>query len=741
MIAVCGMGAFLAGTQYGRALEEELGLTWLFHLRGSLKSPADVIIISLDQQSADILRLPDNPDDWPRTFYATLLEKLARQNPALIAFNIHFGQSRDPEKDATLAQAMAECQNVVLSNYLKMTVIPGDDNQKGIYYEHIINPLDAINKAALGAAPFPLPKSSSTVKEFWTFKLSAGDLATFPVSIFQFFVLKKTYPELRHVLERIEPALLVNMPDTYEALAKDHLAGKMVNAIQVYLSHNPDALVRFETLVSTSKYSSETTRLLMSWALLLRSSKRLYLNYYGDVGAILTVPFYQVIAADKLNENLFRNKIVLVGYGEDLEPEKQQGFYSTYSRNDGQAICPIEIAGTAVANILDQSWLRPLGGRYSLALLIGWGLLLGSLFRFCQYRNALALTVCFTFAYFSASVFLFNAQYLWLPLAIPLMQALALIVWESISHYRQIRKLTAYYLPKEVFAIGTDHPDQMNGYGNLVEGVCLATDAGQYTALSEFVNPLELNKLMNDYYASIFPRVKKNAGQITDVIGDAMLAVWVQKKSDLNNRVNACRAALEIKAAVEAFNQFSPHALETRIGLHYGSMCLGNVGAMEHYEFRAVGDTVNTAARIEGLNKLLGTHVLVSAAVLEQVGGFITRELGVFLLKGKSNPMAIVEMIDFADESKPVSEEMAKLLDKFAQALQAFKSGKLAVALGLFKIIHRDFPNDGPALFYLNYLQQVPKPKTDEELQKIQLIDVGNIPTFLPAEKLKQMPG
>ncbi len=101
-----------------------------------------------------------------------------------------------------------------------------------------------------------------------------------------------------------------------------------------------------------------------------------------------------------------------------------------------------------------------------------------------------------------------------------------------------------------------------------------------------------------------------------------MLAVWATTEPDLSLRSRACLAALDIASAVDRFNAASGRlALPTRIGLHSGQLLLGSVGAMDHYEYRAVGDIVNTATRLEGLNKHLGTRLLVERGGAPGAGG------------------------------------------------------------------------------------------------------------------------
>ncbi len=84
------LGAALCLTPIGLHLEEEIGLALLFKLRGPISPPKQVVIVSIDKSSSEILHLPDDPEKWPRSYYAELITKLNEQHPAIIAFNLHW---------------------------------------------------------------------------------------------------------------------------------------------------------------------------------------------------------------------------------------------------------------------------------------------------------------------------------------------------------------------------------------------------------------------------------------------------------------------------------------------------------------------------------------------------------------------------------------------------------------------------------------------------------------------------
>jgi len=730
-------GLFFCQTKLGSYLEEEFGLDWLFTLRGTLSAPPDIVVVSIDQASAEILHLPDDPEKWPRAFYAQLIDKINQQAPAILAFNIHFGEDREAESDQKLANAMAVKKNVILSNYLKQKTVPSLAEGE-IRYEQVIEPISLFNQAALGTAPFPIPKTSSTVKEFWTYKHSAGDIPTFPVSVFQYFVVKETYPEILQLLGQVDPVLRASLPNKFDQLVQKFGTIQIFHDIQTAITKDESSLLQMQQLIVDSPYSAKLKQLLQAWFALMKSDERLYLNHYGDVGAIMTVPFYQALTTEILGPKLFRNKIVLIGYSDSMEPEKQQGFYTAYSKSSGKVISPIEIAATAVANLIDQSWLKPLSKSNQAFVILVWGVLLSGVFWVFSYKSSMLVTLLLVVAYYGYSLLLFANQNIWMPLAIPTLQTLCVLLWQSTAYFIKVRKVSERYLPKEVFAINTRNPEAMNQFGVLMQGVCMATDAGQYTSLSETISPLELHKLMNDYYGTIFPRVKSRKGLISDVIGDAMLAVWAAQKSDMKLRLNACHAALEIKMAIARFNENGDYHLATRMGLHFGEMRLGNVGAEEHYEYRAVGDTINTATRIEGLNKLLGTQILVSEPVLNGLDGFISREIGTFLLKGKVQPVTIFELFCTIDEISNLDTNWPQFAANFGHALELFNARQWQGALGALRAIKENHPEDGPTRFYIRYIENQPfsLPETQSMPNNFSkeyafVIDVGNINTFL----------
>ena len=161
-------------------------------------------------------------------------------------------------------------------------------------------------------------------------------------------------------------------------------------------------------------------------------------------------------------------------------------------------------------------------------------------------------------------------------------------------------------------------------------------------------------------------------------------------------RKSACEAALEITGLIGRSDQSAK--LPTRIGLHAGQIVLSHIGAIDHYEYRAVGDIVNTASRIEGLNKQLNTSVLASEETIDGLEGLVTRELGSFHLKGKQIP---VNMYEVMCTTETVTPDLTSLQTLFADALGAFRQQSWQVAIDKFQAVLDAFPDDGPSQYYL----------------------------------------
>jgi len=232
---------------------------------------------------------------------------------------------------------------------------------------------------------------------------------------------------------------------------------------------------------------------------------------------------------------------------------------------------------------------------------------------------------------------------------------------------------------------------------------CLITDAERYTALTEGMEPTAVVELINRYFAALFGPVLENGGMVSDVKGDGLLAVWNYQSAGAELKTRVAKACLEMIERVDAFNRLHPaHRLPTRFGLDFGPVALARVGAHDRFEYRAVGDPVNTASRLEQLNKSLRTRILVSDAFAQGVKGFLFRDLGSFQLRGKRSRMRISELVGMLEGC---SAQQHTYCREFAHAIAAFETGAHDDAYDRFQALRLKSADDGPTAHYLQLLE------------------------------------
>ncbi len=701
-------------------LEEAAGLDWLFTLRGPITPPDDVVIVSIDKASADALNLSTEPGKWPRSYHAELLGKLTEAGAAVIALDIHFKEQRDPESDAALAQAIEAAGRVVLFEYTKKDITRLYD-KSGHYSgeliaQRLIPPVEPIASAPLALAPFPLPVFPVKVSRFWAFTPGTGDLPTEPVVMLQLYTAAQ-YPDLIALIRQENPFTRLPAVRTAAGLFEKHAVRESIQTQRQLFTSSPSLAKDVTTALNSEKWhddNPEQQAMLRALVKLYSKGESRYLNFYGPPQTITTIPFVQILRPEMDFTGVRQTvdllgKAVFVGYSERLQPEQLDEFYTVYSQNNGLHLSGVEIAATAFANLLKDNPVRPLPLPAQFLLLAGWGLLLGCCVRLLPVLPAVTVSMCLAALYLVVSQLMFNQYAIWLPLLVPLLlQGPFALFLAIIWHYLEIRQeresiRTAFglYLPAAVIDELANDLAIGKSENRLVYGTCLSSDADKYTTLSEDMDPAALAELMNAYYELLFAPVRQYGGIVSDVVGDAMLALWTSSTPESELRRKAILAALAINEIVKQPEVGNiPHHLPTRIGLHTGQVLLGNIGAVDHFEYRAVGDIVNTSTRIQSMNTYLGTRVLLTNKVLEGIDDFVTRDVGSFVLAGKTHPLVIHELLGHRDSV--INSSLVEQQLHFAEGLTSFRQGDWIRAEKIFTQYLSVNKNDGVSRYYVN---------------------------------------
>lgn len=717
IISVLGLMACLSSP--GMELEEGLGLGILFKLRGPRRPPNEIMIVSLEKVPDDPLDLPRNPDSWPRSVHGLLVDELARRGAAVIAFDLTFDKPRPAEQDIPFAQAIERAGNVVLCAHLEKEVITWPDRNESeptdVHVERLIPPIPCLAEAAVAYAPFPLPKVPVRLSQYWTYKSSAGEYPSLPVVAFQLYALD-AYDLLYQSLARRDRQVAGDLPSDSKNLLERNKTVWLLKRMRSLFQDNPsltrDTVQDLRTMPAQVE-AERGIRLAERLVAMYNAQEGRHLNFYGPPGTIPTVPYHRIIAGisdrDQGPYYDLRGKTVFVGLSERLRSEQKDDFYTVFSRADGIDLSGVEIAATAWANLLEDMPVRPLSWGTLLGLIFFWGILLGLLNRYLGSFSSFLVTSILAAVYLLVAQHGFSQDGRWYPLVVPLFieaptALLGGLLWHFVETHqdrRRIRQAFGHYLPPAVVEQIAADVAAIPSSSKVVYGTCLFTDAGRYTTLSETMGPQQLHQFMNSYYEIVFRPVRTHNGLISDVIGDAMLAIWAAAEHDRDLRFKACCAALDIVRASRDFfrgNAACGVQMPTRIGIHSGPISLGNIGALNHFEYRPIGDVVNTASRIEGLNKYLGTQLLVSEETLHALDEFLARDLGEFLLAGKTKPVRVHELICV---TKAADENELELCSHFSTGLGFYRKRGWQEAITAFNQALTIRKEDGPSYFYI----------------------------------------
>lgn len=655
-VAAFGVAALAADVEAG--LDESVGLRLLYAARGPIAPPADVVVVALDEPSARTLGLPEQPRGWPRGLHAELVDHLARSGAAVIGFDLSFeAPAPDPRDDRRFAEAIARAGNVVLTARVRSETVGSGAGASLV--ETLYEPLPALAAAARGTATFLLPKAQR-VQHYWPVRDGAVAGASLPV------------------------------------LAHDVATGA-------------------DAATLSRRYASDPVRLL---------------NFYGPPRTIDTRSYVDVLQAARgqTAAGSLRGKAVFVGYSAATpagQDRLRDDYRTVYGRTDGLDLSGVEIAATAYANLVDGRWLRTPSLLSQMAVVALWGVLLGaSAARLRPRLSAMALASAAA-AWWLAALAAFVQANAWWPTVVPivvqvplaLLGGFALQVRALARDREAVRRAIGYYLPDAIVEGLARGGGPVQGVDRELYGSCLASDVQGYTTVSESMSPRELAALMKDYFHALIPAVEQRGGSVVDLVGDAMIAVWTAPRPDRAVRLQACIAACAAVEAVRRFNE-AGHArppLPTRFGLHWGEMLVGVIGGGGHYEYRAVGDIINTASRIQDLNKRLGTRLLASAVSVDDLPEITVRPLGPFSLAGKAHSIEIVEIVAPVPLPHDAPDGPGLLHARFARALDLMRRGDRGAAADEFAAVAAEWPEDGPSRYWAEQLREpLPRDSTTQ---------------------------
>ncbi len=724
-LATALSGLLLALTPPGGALERNVGLAWLFKIRGPVEPPADVAVVAIDSSTGSRLDLPRLPRDWSRAVHGELIEALVEENASIIVFDMDFSRPKSGYEDSMFGRAISDADRVVLFEPLegKRVAVEKPDGSHGgwTWVEERRAPAPSLALAAKAIGPFPLPKLGQAAFEFWAFKASTGDAPTTAAIALQLYALP-VYDRWRALLEQAGAQGLEELP-TWAAEIDDPADVRALMAtLRRAFEADPGLGDRIRGLLGVrdgAPPASPEDRLLVALTALYEGPTHLYLNFYGPPGTIRTVPYHRLVARESAAQTIaaegsanaapdagLADKVVFVGYSDLYDPDQPDRFYTVFTGRDGVDLSGVEIMATAFANLLTGSAVRPIEPWAALSVLGVFGLVIGAGAYLLPAMIGVPLVLTLAAGYGFAAQGLFNEANLWLPAAAPLLVQLPLALLLGLMgqyllerhHGRRMGAAISHYVPAHIIkelVEGNVTPESVN---KVVYGTCFANDMSGFSTIAETKSPKDLAIFMNAYFEALAQALKRHDVDVTEFHADTIMCAWTASEPQLSKRRPAVLAAIDAVRAIEEFARQQSLQLNPRIGLQDGYFYLGHTGGGGRLAYSILGDTANTAARLESLNKHLGTHILAAQSVVQDLDEVLIRPLGQFRLVGRAEATEIVEVLAGREAAGP---EQLRLSEMFEDALATFAEQRWDKAAALFEALLEPYPDDGPAQFYL----------------------------------------
>ena len=639
-------------------------------------APAQSVVRVVDIDEASLARLGQWP--WPRDLLARLLEQLQQAGAAVVVFDVLFA-----EPDRSSPSSILDRADLPEEVAAALAKLPDHDQR---FAEAL-----ARQPAVLGFAAIPTPSRNTPLSRFGVQLRTDAKTAAF-----------STYAGAISALPLLEQAAKGNGAMTFRPDADgvvrrvpvmirvgEHLLPSLTaEALRVYLGQDR---YRVETAETGAVEQVAIGRL----ALPTNRRGELWLHYRRDMST-QTLPAWRVLEGG-VTESL-SGSIVLVG-------SSAQGLQDLRFGPLGAMVPGVQVHAQAIEQALTGTplqrpfWAAP---AEALSLLLA-GLLLSLLTLSSGAVTAAWVAVALVAALnalawwaYSRHGLLLDALTLSIGLLLVYLGASLARHRASERQHRWVRDAFSRYISPNLVGHLVRHPEQLHLGGERRCCSFVFTDITDFTALMERESPEQVVGMLNDYLEGIIQIAFRHEGTLERIVGDGMAILFSAPLIQPDHKSRALACALEIRRFTRSYTTAQQAAGlplgRTRIGAHCGEVVVGNFGGATLFDYRALGDAVNVAARLEGLNRYLGTDLCVSADIRSANPDVPMRTIGDVWLKGKAVPIRLYE-------------PCASTADQDYDAAYALLASEHEQAVEAFERLHSERPDDALVHYQLQRLR------------------------------------
>ena len=280
----------------------------------------------------------------------------------------------------------------------------------------------------------------------------------------------------------------------------------------------------------------------------------------------------------------------------------------------------------------------------------------------------------------------------------------SMLLIEDISNEKRLKSTMARYMTREVADKLLEEGQDALG-GKMQKATVLFTDIRDFTSISERIGAQDTVAMLNEYFSIMVDILLGHGGILDKYIGDAMMAVFGAPFVGEEDADNAVQAGIEMLRALADFNtqrvSEGKDPVRMGVGVNTDDILSGNIGSMKRMDYTVIGDGVNLASRLEGANKMYRTQLLISEFTRADLKhDYIVREIDKIRVKGKNEPVAVYEVLDYYDET--TFPNLSGVIESFNRGLELYKARDWNTAIRCFEDALALNPNDNVSKLYIN---------------------------------------
>lgn len=471
----------------------------------------------------------------------------------------------------------------------------------------------------------------------------------------------------------------------------------------VNISPDRDGVVRFTELARSGEESFDT-----AVAATNAPATKERIIFRGPAASYTTLSYVDVLNG-RVPGSLLNNKIVLIG-------STAAGMGDLYQTPYG-SMAGVEIHASTIDSLLSGTFFTELTLSSVVSLLFLLAIVVLGLFFFIKNTYTLVVSLAVLFVgLVIATGLAFQAL-----LVVPLLYLLLLLLLQaglllSLQYYFEqkekafIRKGFSQYVAKEVVDELEQNPKLLSLGGEARTLTILFSDIRGFTTLSEQLTPSELMTQLNEYLTAMSDAIMDERGLVDKYIGDAVMAFWGAPLENNDQAADACQSVLAMMKALSELNERwrseGRPEFAIGVGISTGEVVVGNMGSENRFNYSVIGDEVNFSARIEGLTKQYGVECILGEETYRRVkddARFVIRELDDVMVKGKTEPKRIYELVTHVSDTTPA------VLAEFAKGRAAYINGEFTQAKEAFAAALAIDSADGPSQTFLDRTRELLK--------------------------------